>query len=156
MFGLFLFDNWFLNLVGTVFRFHLRILKPCSLRDLLFLNVFVFYQPILWPTATGNLILKAKELSIDWDNLLFPIQTMAKEVRAVHARLEPVKNKANKRDMGEIYSKNPILLAWQDAFRTYDWRRAFSDPEATKHQISGLLQLVWFFIQHGKKESQTF
>lgn len=35
---------------------------------------------------------------------------MAKEVRAVHAGLEPLKNKANKRDMGEIYSQNPILL----------------------------------------------
>lgn len=58
----------------------------------------------------SNLILKAKKLSIEWDNLLFPIQSMAKEVRTVHARLEPVKNEVNTKDLSEIYSENPILL----------------------------------------------
>src|SRR3990167_10501279 len=54
MFGLFFFDNCFLDLMGTVFRFHLGILKSCSLWDLFFLNILVLYQPILRATATGN------------------------------------------------------------------------------------------------------
>jgi len=53
---------------------------------------------------------RATSKPLDWDNLLFPIQTMAKEVRAIHARLEPVENIANTKDLSEIYSKNPILL----------------------------------------------
>ena len=57
----------------------------------------------------SDLKLKGRKLSIDWDNLLFPIQTMAKEVRAIHARLEPVENIANTKDLSEIYSKNPIF-----------------------------------------------
>lgn len=58
----------------------------------------------------SNLILKDKKLRIDWDDLLFPIQTMAKEVRAVHAGLEPPKNNADTKDLGDLYSQNPILL----------------------------------------------
>ncbi len=73
----------------------------------------------IFATLGSDLLLKGRKLSIDWDNLLFPIQTMAKEVRAIHAGLEPVKNKANKRDMGEIYSKNPILLRELDGVRTH-------------------------------------
>lgn len=58
----------------------------------------------------SDLTLKDRKLSICWDNLLFPIQTIAKEVRAVHVELEPPKNTVNTRDLGEIYSTNPILL----------------------------------------------
>ncbi len=58
----------------------------------------------------SDLLLKDRKLSIDWDNLLFPMQTMSKEVRSIKAGLEPVKNKVNTKDIGEIYSQNPILL----------------------------------------------
>ncbi len=64
----------------------------------------------IFASLGSDLILKDKILSIDWDNLLFPIQTMAKEVRAVHAELEPVENSVNTKDYGELYSQNPILL----------------------------------------------
>lgn len=37
---------------------------------------------------------------------------MAKEVRTIRARLEPVENQVNTKDLSEIYSQNPILLRW--------------------------------------------
>jgi DNA invertase Pin-like site-specific DNA recombinase len=42
----------------------------------------------------SDLILKDKKLSISWDNLLFPMQAMAKEVHAIRERLEPEKGVA--------------------------------------------------------------
>ncbi|TSC73316.1 MAG: hypothetical protein G01um101448_809, partial [Parcubacteria group bacterium Gr01-1014_48] len=54
--------------------------------------------------------LKDKKLSVCWDNLLFPIQTMAKEVLAIHEGLEPAKNPIDATDLSEIYSQNPIML----------------------------------------------
>ncbi len=57
-----------------------------------------------------NLTLKDKELSISWDDLLFPMLEMAKEVRAINTRLEPVKTPANTGDMGPIYAENPVML----------------------------------------------
>ena len=61
----------------------------------------------------SDLILKNKKLNVCWDNLLFPMQTMAKEVSAIHARLEPLKNEVNKKDLSEIYSQNPVMLPGQ-------------------------------------------
>ncbi len=64
----------------------------------------------IFATMGSDLVLKDRMLCVCWDNLLFPIQTMAKEVQSINNRLEPVKNIENKRDLGEIYSQNPILL----------------------------------------------
>lgn len=58
----------------------------------------------------SDLILKDRKLCVSWDNLLFPMQMMAKEVHAIHDRLEPAKKLGNTKDLGEIYSQNPILL----------------------------------------------
>lgn len=58
----------------------------------------------------SDLILKDRKLRVSWDNLLFPMQMMAKEVHAIHDRLEPAKKLGNTKDLGEIYSQNPILL----------------------------------------------
>ena len=58
----------------------------------------------------SDLVLKDRKLTIDWGNLLFPIQTMAKEVRAIQGRLEPLKIGQNKGKMGEIYAQSPKLL----------------------------------------------
>ena len=69
----------------------------------------------IFASLGSDLILKDKILSIDWDNLLFPIQTMSKEVRAVHAELEPVENSRNTKDLSEFYSQNPVLLREQDS-----------------------------------------
>lgn len=69
----------------------------------------------IFSTLGSNLILKSKKLSICWDDLLFPIQTMSKEINAIKQRLEPIKNEEDKKDMEEIYSNNPIMLREQDS-----------------------------------------
>lgn len=73
----------------------------------------------IFASLGSDLILKDKILSIDWDNLLFPIQTMSKEVRVVHAELEPPKNLVNTTDYSELYSQNPVLLHMLHEVRTY-------------------------------------
>jgi hypothetical protein len=45
------------------------------------------------------------------DNLLFPIESVAEEARTISARLELEKQQGNTMDIGEIYSKNPRMLA---------------------------------------------
>ena len=70
-------------------------------------------------TALGsNLVLKNKKLFIDWDNLLVPMKSAAKEVRAIHERLEPHKNVVTKAEMGQIYAQNPTVLRALDEVRT--------------------------------------
>ena len=71
----------------------------------------------IFATLGSDLILKDKKLSIQWDDLLFPIKSMAKEVRDIHERLEPVKNKGVAKDFGKIYSKNPRVLPDLDSAR---------------------------------------
>ena len=62
-------------------------------------------------TALGSdLLLKDKKMSVSLDNLLFPIQTAAKEARVISARLEPAKNRANKKEIGHLYARNPVML----------------------------------------------
>ena len=58
----------------------------------------------------SDLILKDRKLFISWDKLLFPIKSMALEVREIKERLEPTKKPIDAKDMGEIYSHNPRLL----------------------------------------------
>lgn len=64
----------------------------------------------IFATLGSGHILKDRKLSIQWDNLLFPIKSMAKEVREINDRLEPAKSVGVTRDIGEIYSQNPRLL----------------------------------------------
>lgn len=40
------------------------------------------------------------------------------------------------------YSSSPILLAWRDSFRTFQWERAFPDPLVSIREIRKLLVLV--------------
>jgi site-specific DNA recombinase len=60
----------------------------------------------------SNLILKDKILSIDVENSLIPIIKSAKEVKAIHKRLESQKTSINKRTLEEMYSQSPTLLRW--------------------------------------------
>ena len=46
----------------------------------------------------SDLTLKDKKLSVSLDNLLFPIQTAAKEAQEISAGLEPAKKHANKKE----------------------------------------------------------
>ncbi len=58
----------------------------------------------------SNYTLKDGKLSISLDDLLFPISNMAEEARSVSARLELENQQGNTRDIGELYSKNPVML----------------------------------------------
>lgn len=60
----------------------------------------------IFATLGSDLILKDKMLSFEWDKLLFPIKSMAKEVREIKERLEPAKKPVTTKDMEEIYSQN--------------------------------------------------
>ena len=66
-------------------------------------------------TLGQNLSLKDKILSIDWEKSLLPSQKLAGEVRKIHERLEPAKNKMSQGDLEEIYSKNPMVCAQLDS-----------------------------------------
>lgn len=93
-------------------------------------------------TLGSDLSLKDKKLSVLLPEPLVMIEKSAKEVRAIHERLEPLKDFENKKDLGEIYSQSPMLLAWRDAFRTYDWPKALPCPELVIRQVKELLALV--------------
>jgi len=58
----------------------------------------------------SNLILKGGKLIISLDDLLFPMKIIAKEAHKVSERLEPVKTRSNKRENGQIYARNPVML----------------------------------------------
>jgi len=50
---------------------------------------------------------------------------------------------ALKKQLKRVNAVDPfILLAWRDAFRTYDWEKAFPSPEATISQVKQLLSLI--------------
>ncbi len=69
----------------------------------------------IFATLGSDLILKDRKLFISWDKLLFPIKSMALEVREIKERLEPAKKPMDAKDMGEIYSHNPRLLPDRDS-----------------------------------------
>jgi len=73
----------------------------------------------IFATLGSDLILKDKKLFISWDKLLFPIKSMALEVREIKERLEPAKKPIDTKDMGEIYSHNPRLLRTLNEIRTF-------------------------------------
>ena len=62
-------------------------------------------------TALGsNLSLKDGKLSIAWDNLLLPIQNIAKDLEGSASMLEPLKNVGNKRRNSEKYTASSSML----------------------------------------------
>lgn len=74
----------------------------------------------------SNYILTDGKLSISWDNLLFPIQSMATEIRNTSSRLELQKKPANAKRLGELYSKNPRMLRDRDSNPSDDFQRVAS------------------------------
>ncbi|MFH1423823.1 MAG: hypothetical protein ABIG29_02615, partial [Candidatus Nealsonbacteria bacterium] len=58
----------------------------------------------------SDFILKDRKLNVSMDNLLFPIQTAAKEAQKIAAGLEPTKNRENKREIRQIYARSPVML----------------------------------------------
>ncbi len=58
---------------------------------------------------------KDKKLFVSWDNLLFPMQELSKEVGKIKTGLEPAKSVGNKRDFNDLYSQNPRVLRDRDS-----------------------------------------
>ena len=67
---------------------------------------------------------------------------MALEVREIKERLEPAKSPMDAKQMGEIYSNNPRLLAWRDCLRTVSWEEMFQYPSVSLQQMRQLLAIV--------------
>ena len=58
----------------------------------------------------SNLILKDQKLSIVIQKPLFLIEKVAKQVKAINQRLEPLKNRITNNELEKIYLQNPTLL----------------------------------------------
>ena len=73
-----------------------------------------------------NLILKDKKLDIDLEKSLFPVKMIAKEVKAIHKRLEPAKKPINKAKLELAYARNPRLQGLRESNpRQRFWRPLF-------------------------------
>ena len=73
-------------------------------------------MPILYALGS-NLQLLDRVFSVSLPDSLKRLETAAPEARKISERFEPHKNVKNKRDLGELYSQNPILLPYKDRFR---------------------------------------
>lgn len=58
----------------------------------------------------SNLILEGKKLTINLEETLIPMVEAAKEVNAIHERLEPIKEADRTAQLEAAYSQSPILL----------------------------------------------
>ena len=60
----------------------------------------------------------------------------------VNEVLEPEKCVDNKRQKSTFVPLCPTMLTWRDAFRDYEWNKAFPDPEYAVKEMNKLLALV--------------
>lgn len=96
----------------------------------------------IFATIGSNIILKDKKLTIE---RLHPFMLIENEVAAqqkLALALEHEKTLENQESFQSSAPRFQTLLAWEAAFRTYDWTKAFPDPEVATRQIRGLLALV--------------
>ncbi|MEW6610421.1 MAG: recombinase family protein [Patescibacteria group bacterium] len=63
----------------------------------------------------SKLSLKDRKLTIDLENALLPMRTVAQEVQAVSERLEPLPDPVNKRENERVYARCPVLLRDRDS-----------------------------------------
>jgi hypothetical protein len=80
----------------------------------------------IFTSLGSNYVLRDGKLNISLDDLLFPIEKGAQEVRSTLSMLESPENVAVARDMGEIYSQNPRLLRDLDSNQDTRLQRAMS------------------------------
>ncbi|MBI2640175.1 MAG: recombinase family protein [Candidatus Sungbacteria bacterium] len=84
----------------------------------------------------SDLILKDRKLNVSLDNLLFPIQTSAKEARKIAARLEPAKNRKNKIEIGHLYARSPVMLVCIIPLERFLWNiRADLPSHSGSHSL---------------------
>lgn len=89
----------------------------------------------------SNLLLKDRKLRITKKNELIAMEELAKEEKAIRSRLEPLGFASDKTKLKAEYALSPMMLAWRDSFRTFDWEKAFPDPAVTLDQIQELLAI---------------
>ena len=63
----------------------------------------------------SNLVLKNKKLTIELEKSLVPIKQASQEVWRIHERLEPLKNRLNKKKIGQLYARNPLLYRYGES-----------------------------------------
>ncbi len=90
----------------------------------------------------SNLYIKSKMFEIEASNPILQLEKVSFLVKEISARFEPPKTPLDKEKLESSYSSSPLLLAWQDSFRTFEWERAFPDPGVSLREIRGLLTLV--------------
>ena len=87
-------------------------------------EVFTFVEEAKWKFENGglevrrqilstlgsNLVLKDKKLMIDVDKCLFPLKKVSKEVKAIHARFEPLNTVEKQKDFEQSCLESPTLL----------------------------------------------
>jgi site-specific DNA recombinase len=61
-------------------------------------------------TLGSNLTLKGRKLTVGLEKSFLLMQEVATEVKGIHKRLEPTKNRIDKREMGVLYAQSPMLL----------------------------------------------
>jgi hypothetical protein len=90
----------------------------------------------------SNLTIREKKVSVINAEIFKLISKALFEARAKNDKFEPKKCEADKDETDVFTSVCPTLLAWQDSFRTFNWREALGDPEVTMSQINELISLV--------------
>ena len=61
---------------------------------------------------------------------------------AENETFEPTQNGSTTNQIASPYVVSPIMLAWQYAFRTFDWQEAVGDLNTNAIEINHLLSLV--------------
>lgn len=86
--------------------------------------------------------IKSKMFSIEASNPVLQLEKILPLVKAISTRFEPLKSPLDKEKLERAYSSSPLLLAWWDVFRTFEWEKAFPDSLVSVREIQELLILV--------------
>ena len=109
----------------------------------MFENGSILEKKEILATLGSDFILKDQKLSIHLTKPFILISGMSLEVNKINDTVRTSKEIVNKRTLEDLYSQSPMLLAWQDAFRTFDWAKAFPVPNLALKEIRQLLAIVY-------------
>ena len=70
-------------------------------------------RKLIFSALGSNFLLEHRKLLLDMDEMLLPVEKLAGEVQAIHARLEPRKKAMKQKDFEQIYSQNSVVCAQQ-------------------------------------------
>ncbi len=87
----------------------------------------------------SNLSLNADEIK---PNYTLAFEFLAEWMPKVNKIFELTENSVNKRKNRAFDPVCPVVLAWRDSFRTFDWSKALPVPELILSQVRQLLALA--------------